>query len=82
MTGIPAWVIAWIWSATRTPPSNFTAWTRASFMNRMAVRSAWVGPSSYDPKGRSATTKARWVAPTTDRASGISSSTVIGRVDS
>ena len=51
-----------------------------SFMNRTAVRSAWVGPSSYEPNGRSPTTRARWVERTTARTSGSSSSTVTGRV--
>ena len=71
-----------IWSTTRTPPSSLTAWLPASFMNRVAVASAWLGPSSYEPKGRSAITRARRVLRTTARASGISSSTVIGSVES
>ena len=69
-----------ICSATRTPPSNFTAWQPPSFMKRMEVSSAWEGPSSYEPKGRSPTTNARRVDRTTARTSGSSSSTVTGRV--
>ena len=82
ITGIPALTSLRTWSMTRTPPSSFTACAPASFMKRVAVASAWLGPSSYEPKGRSATTSARRVLRTTARASGISSSTVIGRVES
>ena len=63
ITGMPAPVIAAICAAQRRPPSSFTAWQPPSFMNRTAVRSAWVGPSSYEPNGRSPTTSARLVAP-------------------
>ena len=80
ITGIPAPVSAAIWGAQRRPPSSFTAWQPPSFMNRTAVRSAWVGPSSYEPNGRSPTTSAYLVARTTARTSGSSSSTVTGTV--
>jgi hypothetical protein len=46
ITGMPASVTLRIWSATRTPPSNFTAWQPPSFMKRMAVSRACEGPSS------------------------------------
>ncbi len=80
ITGIPAVVSASTWAATRRPPSSFTAWQPPSLRNRTPVRSAWVGPSSYEPNGRSATTSARRVARTTARTSGSISSTVTGTV--
>ena len=45
-----------------------------------SVRRAWVGPSSYEPNGRSPTTSERLVARTTARTSGNSSSAVTARV--
>ena len=39
-------VSAAICSATRSPPSSFTACAPVSFMNRVAVASACVGPAS------------------------------------
>ncbi len=46
ITGMPALVSASTCAATCRPPSSFTAWQPPSFMNRTAVRRAWVGPSS------------------------------------
>ena len=80
MTGMPALVIASICAATRRPPSSLTAWQPPSFMNRTAVRRACVGPSSYEPKGRSPTINAVLVARTTARTRGSRSSVVTGTV--
>ena len=46
ITGMPDSVTFLICSATLRPPSNLTAWQPPSFMNRIAVSSAWDGPSS------------------------------------
>ena len=75
ITGMPAPTIAATCGATRAPPSSLTACAPLSFMNRTAVPTACAGLASYEPKGRSATTRARLVARTTARASGSSSST-------
>ena len=56
MTGMPASVSVATTSTMRPPPSSFTAFAPASLRKRVAVRSAWVGPSWYEPNGRSATT--------------------------
>ena len=76
MTGMPASTMRRMLSATTRPPSSFTAWTPASFMNRTAVASACSGPAWYDPNGRSPTTSEDALARTTARANGSSSSTV------
>ena len=80
ITGMPARTMRSIISALRSPPSSFTAWAPASFMNRSAVCSASSGPTSYEPKGMSATTSARRTEWATARHSGSSSSVVTGSV--
>src|SRR5918996_163240 len=80
MTGMPDSTILATAGTAGTPPSSLTAWTPASFMNRIAVARAWSAPSWYEPNGRSPMTRARLVDRTTARASGMSSSTVTGTV--
>ncbi len=76
ITGMPDCVSFSTIGTMFRPPSSFTAWTPASFMNRTEVWNACSGDAWYEPNGRSATTSARSTAPATARHSGMSSSTV------
>lgn len=80
MTGMPACTSSSVWPSERSPPSSLTAPTPASLTSRVALRSAWTGPSWYEPKGRSPTTRARLVPRTTAAESMVISSIVTGTV--
>ena len=67
MTGICAATRDSIARCTATPPSSFTAWAPPSFTSRMAFRTASSGDTWYEPKGMSATTRARCAARATRR---------------
>lgn len=82
ITGMPDSTRSRIWSYDRSPPSSLTAPTPASLISRVAERRAWTGPSWYEPKGRSATIRAREVPRTTAADSMVISSMVTGTVDS
>jgi hypothetical protein len=77
MTGTPAATMAWTRLRTRTPPSSLTAWAPA-FMSAAAEVTARASEASYEPKGRSATTRGRWVPRATAATSGSISSRVTG----
>lgn len=80
MTGIPAWTSSSVCGSERAPPSSLTAPTPASLTSRVALRRAWTGPSWYEPKGRSPTTRARLVPRTTAAERIVISSSVTGTV--
>jgi len=82
MTGMPETLSLAMCGSNSTPPSIFTAWAPASFMKRTAVCRHCSGETWYEPKGRSAMTKARRVDRVTARTSGSSSSTVTAKVES
>lgn len=82
ITGMPASTSSRICSYDRSPPSSLTAPAPASLISRVADRSACTGPSWYEPKGRSATIRAREVPRTTAAESIVISSRVTGTVDS